>query len=90
MIAEVLIYYSSNIVDCPFCKMAREYFDSEKIPYTEVDIAKDEELRAKIVSVTKKDAWPQIKINQYFLVGFKRPIVHELIKQIKDSTKENK
>ena len=90
MISEVIIYYSSNITNCPFCKMAREYFESEKIEYTEVDIAKDDDMRAKIVGITKKDAWPQIKVNQYFLVGFKRPVVHGLVQQIRRIGQEQK
>ena len=83
MIADIKIYYSSNIVNCPFCKMAKEYFDSEGLEYFEIDIAKDQEVRDKLIAITKKDAFPQIKINNYYLVGFKRVVVKALIDKIK-------
>ena len=54
MIAEVVIYKSSNIIDFPFCKLAREFFDSECIEYQEVDVAKDEDIRAKLIKITKR------------------------------------
>ena len=93
MIADVKLYYSSNIVNCTFCKMARDYFESENIEYDDIDIAGNPELRDKLIDITKKDAFPQIKINNYYLVGFKRPVVHALINKIKaqtDAKKENK
>ena len=83
MIADIKIYYSSNIVNCPFCKMAKDYFESEGLEYTEIDIATNQEIRDKLVSITKKDAFPQIKINNYYLVGFKRIVVKALIYKIR-------
>ena len=83
------MYYSSKIANCPWCQRARDFFDNNNLEYTEVDVAENLDTREKLIAITKKDAFPQFKLNQYYLIGFKQPVFDALLNKIKESKDDN-
>ena len=66
-----VIVYSTTW--CGFCKMAKQYFDSKKIAYTEVNIEEDEAAARQIVEEPGQMGVPVIRIGKEVIVGFDRP-----------------
>jgi len=67
---KVILYTSSKVPDCGFCKKAKEYFKKNNIDYTEVDIAEDRESLKYVRVRTGSAAIPQIEIGNEVFVGF--------------------
>lgn len=57
-------------VSCPFCVRAKRLLQARGIPYDEIDIGADDELRAKIVERTGRMTVPQIFIDGRSIGGF--------------------
>ncbi len=66
----ITIYSSPT---CVFCHMAKEYFDSKGITYTEKDISSDAEAYRYIVEKIGQAVTPIITVNDTVIVGFDRP-----------------
>jgi glutaredoxin 3 len=58
---------------CGFCKVAKQYFDSKKIAYDEIDVEKDTAAAKQIVEETGQMGVPVIRIGSHLIVGFDRP-----------------
>ena len=66
-----VIVYSTTW--CGFCKMAKHYFDTIGVKYTEVDVEQDEAAARQIVEETGQMGVPVIRIGKEVIVGFDRP-----------------
>ncbi len=66
-----VIVYSTTW--CGFCKMAKHYFDSKGVKYTEVDIEQDPAAAKQIVEESGQMGVPVIRIGTELIVGFDRP-----------------
>jgi glutaredoxin len=64
---------------CGYCKMAREYFRKENIPYTEYDIEKDEQAKSIYDSFEGKGV-PVIFVGQERMNGFSIAEFNQLYK----------
>ncbi len=47
---------------CPYCVRAKSLLQRKDIPYTEIDVAQDEERRAWLIKATGRRTVPQIFI----------------------------
>jgi glutaredoxin 3 len=65
--AEVTIF-TSNF--CPYCVRAKRLLDHKGIPYKEVDVGNDDELRDRMVAESGRRTVPQIFIDGSPIGGF--------------------
>lgn len=73
---EVTIY-STPV--CHFCQMAKEYFKTHNIAYTEHNVAADPERRKEMVSLTGQLGVPVIKVGDEIVVGFREDVIAEML-----------
>ena len=55
---------------CPFCVRAKRLLDARGIPFREIDLATDDDLRAEIMARTGRRTVPQIFIDGRPIGGF--------------------
>ena len=55
---------------CPWCKKAKEFFKSKKVPYQEVNVYDDEKGRAEMIKKSGQMGVPVLDINGKIIVGF--------------------
>ena len=72
----VTIYSTST---CHFCQMAKEFFKSHNIAYTEYNVGNDAEKRNEMVELTGQLGVPVIRIGDEVLVGFQEGKVAEML-----------
>jgi len=65
--AEVVVY---TTVMCPFCVRAKRLLDHKGVPYEEVDVSADVELRDKMVADSGRRTVPQIFIDGKPIGGY--------------------
>jgi len=66
---KVIIYSTPT---CHFCHMAKDFFNDNKIDYTEYDVASDLEKRKEMVHLTNQMGVPVIVIDGDWAVGFNK------------------
>jgi len=64
---------------CIYCKMAKEYFKENNIPYIEYDVQEDIVKRQEMVERTHQFGVPVIVINDEIVIGFDRPKIDKLL-----------
>jgi glutaredoxin 3 len=57
---------------CAFCHMAKQYFDSLKVPFNEIDVEHDREAARELVEKTGQAGIPVIEIGGETIIGFDR------------------
>ena len=72
-----IIIYSTPT--CVYCKLAKEYFKSKNISYTEHNVAEDENALNDMVKKSGQMGVPVIDINGTIVVGFNKPEVEKLL-----------
>lgn len=74
--AKVQIYTTPT---CVYCKMAKEYFKSKNIEYTEYDVSRDAQKRTEMVEKTRQMGVPAIDIDGKIIIGFDRKAIDEAL-----------
>ena len=64
---------------CHFCHAAKEFFDENKVAYTDHDVASDMEKRSEMIEMTGQIGVPVIRIGDDVIVGFDEEKVKELL-----------
>lgn len=64
---------------CHFCHAAKEFFDENKITYTEHDVASDMDKRSEMIDMTGQMGVPVIRVNDDVIVGFDEDKLKELL-----------
>ncbi|MDP3729430.1 MAG: glutaredoxin domain-containing protein [bacterium] len=77
--AKSVIIYSTPT--CVYCKIAKEYFKANTIPYIEHNVAEDEKAREDMVKKSGQLGVPVIDINGVVVVGFNKREVEKLLGQ---------
>ena len=67
---KVTIYTTPS---CVYCKMAKEYFQKNKVEYEEKDVMKDIEARNVMIQKSGQMGVPVIEIDGKAIVGFNQP-----------------
>lgn len=65
---------------CPYCHMAKEYFESKGLAYEDFDVLKDIQKRQEMVQETGQMGVPVIKINGKIVIGFNKGKINQLLK----------
>ena len=68
--AKTIIVYSTPT--CVYCKMAKEYFTSKGLAYTEYNVAEDDAKRDEMVTKSGQLGVPVLDIGGTILVGFNK------------------
>ncbi|HHU88491.1 MAG: glutaredoxin family protein [Sphaerochaetaceae bacterium] len=74
-----VIMYSTP--SCGFCRMAKSYFQQNKIPFTEYNVASNSEKAQEMVSKSGQMGVPVIDINGKIIVGFDRAAIDQALKR---------
>lgn len=64
---------------CHFCHLAKDFFNANKIAYTEYDVASDVEKRKEMMEKTGQMGVPVIIIDDELIVGFNQPLISKLL-----------
>ncbi len=65
---------------CVYCKMAKEFFEKNNIPFVEKDVAEDDAARDDMIKKSGQMGVPVIDIDGTIIVGFNKPQIVELLK----------
>lgn len=74
-----VIMYSTP--SCGFCRMAKSYFQQNKIQFTEYNVASNSEKAQEMVSKSGQMGVPVIDINGKIIVGFDRAAIDQALKR---------
>jgi len=70
--------YSTPV--CKYCKLAKDYFSANNIPYEEHNVAADAEKRNEMIEKSGQMGVPVIIIGDTDLVvGFNKPVIANLL-----------
>lgn len=72
--ATVTIYTTPS---CVYCKMAKEFFQENKIEYTEKNVAIDTEARDMMIAKSGQMGVPVIAVDDKIIIGFDQPRLKE-------------
>ena len=76
MVKQVIIYSTPA---CMYCKMAKEWFEKNKIQYLEYDLSSDSVKREEVFKKTGQMAVPVIEIENEIVIGFDKPKLSKLL-----------
>jgi glutaredoxin 3 len=66
---------------CGFCKVAKDYFRSQHVSFTEYNVAADQRKAEEMVRKSGQMGVPVIDINGKIIVGFNRPEIEKALKR---------
>jgi len=75
---KVKIYSTSN---CPFCLLAKKFFNENKIEYQEVDVSNDREAANEMIKKSGQTGVPVIEIGRKVIVGFNLPAIKKALRK---------
>jgi len=64
---------------CAYCKLAKEYFKTNNVSYTEYDVAADVQRRQEMLDKTRQMGVPVIIIDGKIIVGFDKSKIKQLL-----------
>ncbi len=64
---------------CPYCKLAKQYFSSKGISYTDFDVAQNKQALEEMVKLSGQMGVPTIVINGQVIVGFDKTRIEEIL-----------
>lgn len=73
---QITIYSTPS---CHFCHMAKEYLTSKNIPFTDINVADDQNARQEMITMSGQMGVPVIKIENDVIVGFNKPVLNDLL-----------
>lgn len=68
--AQVKIYTTPV---CVYCKMAKAFFQENKVEYEEVNVATDAKAREEMIAKSHQIGVPVIEVDGKIIIGFDRP-----------------
>mgnify|MGYP001565000150 FL=1 len=66
---------------CPYCVMAKDYFEKLGVEYQDFDVSIDEKAREELVAKSHQMGVPVIDIDGTIIVGFNRPEIDKALKK---------
>ncbi len=73
---EVNVYTTPT---CAYCHMAKNFFDANKIRYTEFDVASDKEKADEMIKKSGQMGVPVIEIGDEIIVGFDKARISKIL-----------
>lgn len=78
MAQEVTVYSTPT---CPYCNMAKKYFEEKKVNFHDFDVSMDAGARRAMVEKSGQMGVPVIDIDGTVIVGFDRPKIEAALGQ---------
>ncbi len=75
--APVVEVYSTQT--CPYCHMAKQYLNSKKVAFKDIDVSRDGAAAQRMMSETGQTGVPQLRINGQWVLGFDRHAIDEAL-----------
>lgn len=66
---------------CAFCHMAKNYLDSLKISYKDIDVDADPKAAQQLVAKTGQAGIPVIEIGDKTIIGFNKPAIDAALEE---------
>ena len=82
---EIIVFSTPT---CPYCGMAKNYFKSKGLQFTEYDVSKDQRMAQEMVRITGQSAVPVIVVNGRVMIGFNRDGVEQALAKPKAPKRE--
>jgi len=57
---------------CSYCKMTKEFLNEKNIPFTDIDVTKDEKARDDMIKKTGQMGVPVVDIDGEIIIGFNK------------------
>lgn len=73
---DVTIYSTPT---CVYCRLAKNYFQQQGIPYREVDVAADPKAAEEMIEKSGQLGVPVLDIGGKIIVGFDQPAIREAL-----------
>ncbi len=73
---DIKIYTTSS---CPYCHMAKDFFQEKNLEFTEVNVAEDPEALKEMFAKSGQTGVPVIEIDGKIVRGFDRPELERII-----------
>lgn len=73
---DVLIYSTPT---CHFCQMAKEFFKANNVPFTDHNVAENQEKRAEMIEKSGQMGVPVIYIGDDMVIGFNEGKIKQLL-----------
>ena len=77
--AKIKIYTTST---CPYCEMAKDYFQENNVGYEEYNVAEDDKAREEMVQKSQQMGVPVIDIDGKIIIGFNKPEIEKALKYV--------
>lgn len=65
---------------CAYCRLAKDYFKSNGVPFTEFNVASDQRKAEEMVRKSGQMGVPVIDINGRVIVGFNKPEIERALR----------
>jgi glutaredoxin-like YruB-family protein len=75
-VAEIKVYSTPT---CPYCKIAKQYFAENGIPFEEIDVSKNFSAAQEMVKKSGQMGVPVIDIDGQIIVGFDRGRIKKIL-----------
>ncbi len=70
--ANVVIYSTPS---CVYCRVAKQFFTENKVPYTEINVAEDYGKAEEMIKKSGQQGVPVIEIDGKVIVGFDKAAI---------------
>jgi len=67
--AEIKLYSTPT---CPYCRMAKDFLDEEKVDFSVIDVSEDEKAAQEMVDKSGQMGVPVMELDKVIIVGFDR------------------
>ena len=67
--AEIKLYSTPS---CPYCRMAKDFLEEEKVAYSVIDVSEDEKAAQEMVDKSGQMGVPVMELGNVIIVGFDR------------------
>lgn len=64
---------------CGYCKLAKEFFTANNVPFSEYNVGTDLEKRKEMVEKSGQMGVPVIFVDNDMIIGFNKPRLSELL-----------
>lgn len=64
---------------CTYCHAAKEFFNENKVAFTEVDVAANIEERKHMIQISGQMGVPVIEIDEQVIVGFNKALLEKKV-----------
>jgi len=74
--SKVVIYSTPT---CAYCKLAKQYFEENKVEYEEKNVFEDLKAREEMVTKSQQMGVPVIDIDGQIIIGFNKPEIESAL-----------